>query len=151
MSPSAESGLSVVRNLVAISELLYNHRSPCLDFSSNSIATRVSMRRVVASRLEDNVCVISLADCGTDAERSLSKILNSHAANSTLDTRKPSSNLINFSGIGEGNWVVFLSPISFLQSEHRLRWESVWSQRILSGAHSDVAIQYNNAEHSSYL
>ena len=80
-----ESGLSLVRNLVAISELLYNHWSPCLNFSSNSIATRVSMRRVVASRSEDNAFVISSADCGEDADRSLSKTSNSHAANSALD------------------------------------------------------------------
>ena len=84
-----ESGLSLVRNLVAISELLYNHWSPCLDFSSNSIATRVSMRRVVASRSEDNAFVISSADCGEDAERSLSKIPNSHAAKSAFDKKTP--------------------------------------------------------------
>ena len=40
------------------------------------------MRRVVASRSEDNAFVISSADCGADAVRSLSKTPNSHAANS---------------------------------------------------------------------
>ena len=48
------------------------------------------MRRVVASRSEDNAFVISSADCGEDAECGLSKTSNSHAANSALDRRKPS-------------------------------------------------------------
>ena len=45
------------------------------------------MRRVVASRSEDNAFVISSADCGEDAERSLSKIQNSHAAKSAFDKK----------------------------------------------------------------
>ena len=56
---------------------------------TNSIATRVSMRRVVASGLEDNAFDISSADYGADAARSLSKIPNSQAAKSVFESRKP--------------------------------------------------------------
>ena len=37
-----EFRLSLVRNLVAISELLYNHWSPCLDFSSYTTTGEIS-------------------------------------------------------------------------------------------------------------
>ena len=65
------------------------------------------MRRVVASRSEDNAFVISSADCGEDAERSLSKIPNSHAAKSASDKKKTLYYLMKLLWHGRRNLKIF--------------------------------------------
>ena len=107
-----ESGLDLVRNCLAITLLEYSHDPSCFFFSSNSTATNVFIRHSVASKLDPIFEEMSSTDCGASESCKISKTPISHAANSTLDSRKAYIRSCSLLGIGRGITILSLQAMA---------------------------------------